>query len=111
MTSVDLKARYAEPDAEAFLFFGSDWSRTLARVCPWCHATFWTFAPMPLPEGAFWTPFTIQPEPPYGKGQRQTCGDPDCYDAEQTHQWRRRLDDRAGYVPKAPAASTPLQPR
>lgn len=68
-----------------------DTGRNLGKRCPWCHDVFFTYQT----PGKERQPYQSEPEPRNGMGARETCGHPQCHDAEDTHQFQRRLVFRA----------------
>lgn len=79
------KSFKAEPDPEIKTIRGYEWARVRRLVCPQCQDEFYGMQCLdePLPQG-------IQNDYPYGNGRRETCGDPQCDEAEQHHQNMKR---------------------
>lgn len=79
-------ARFAQPDGTIEIIRGREWARVRPMRCPWCHMTFYAWAPLDAP-GA---PHVEDIPPGHGMGARQTCGHPLCWKHEDEHQFRRR---------------------
>ena len=88
-----IKASRAEPDGTLSAGYrkGRDgkpeeWSRTLRRKCPWCEAMFYTYQRLDHEEA----PGQVDEQPPIinglVRGYRSTCGSPECFSLEYSHQ-------------------------
>ena len=71
----------------------------LSRVkcCPHCGQAFPTYQKI----GSNYRPMQVDPMPHHGLGTRETCGDPQCWDAEDLMQWRIRVQWRQSLPQKS----------
>lgn len=87
-----MKAASAEPRPDlCTVVHGKTLTRTLGKRCPWCQSVFFGYQV----EGEEREPYRIDREPAEGLGMRETCGNPMCHEAEDRHQFERRLRFRA----------------
>lgn len=104
------RALFAEPGCEAERRGGKDYARTLAKLCPHCGETFWTYQVM----GEEHQPYQQDPYPmPGDKLQtRETCGSPKCWDDELNVAFRRMYAaEQAQKRPPVEAPQAAGQPR
>lgn len=80
------------PSDESVTFHGRQWRRDHARTCPFCGCDFYSWSPVPRPEG--WStghPDMVMTMP---GGHRETCGHPDCILAAQDEHFKFCLEER-----------------
>jgi hypothetical protein len=99
----DQKASASQPHEETRVVRDDRvYTRSLGKRCPWCSDIFFTYQV----EGHERQPYKTDPEvmlnhegrPINGVGTRETCGDPNCLEREDTHQFLRRLAYRAEHA-------------
>jgi len=79
------------------------WTKTHLLACPQCGAQFLGYEreDMPLMPNVF-----DQDSPNVFQGNRQTCGHPECWEAEDEYQFRKRLAYRNSHP--QPAKPSPI---
>ena len=86
-------------------------THNLGKRCPWCGDVFFTYQL----EGHERQPYRTDAEitldwfgrPAGGVGTRETCGNPTCHEAEDHHQFQRRVLARAEHAKHAQVQAGP----
>ena len=81
---------FSNPGTQKIERQGHTWIRNLGKVCPQCGQMFYGYQV----EGHEHEPYRVDPEPMGGFGVRETCGDAQCWDAEDERQFRARVEWR-----------------
>lgn len=108
----ELMARAAQPNDVSDRVqtpAGKTFVRTLGKRCHWCGKVFFAYQV----EGQERQPYQVDPNPERGQGMRETCGNPLCWDAEDTYQFQRRrqirLDEATSRATQQALAAGPAQ--
>ena len=85
-----------QPDLRPEVINGRSWARSRPMACPWCGQAIYAYQAEDNPQ----EPNVTSPEPSAGFGARETCGSWQCREAEDQHQWHRRIDWRTAHPPQ-----------